>query len=95
VNAQYCSDCGFIKQEYGLKLLSHDISDIKNIGVSTFLFFRFMRRLGIFAVEMLLVYSTFAVITNYLAFQNDRNIYDNRTFISYSISLGAKQYNIS
>ena len=64
--AQYCTCCGFIKQEDNIKLCTH-LKDINNLGISTFLYFETAKNLGILLLIMGFVYSIYALVTNVMA----------------------------
>ena len=66
VEARHCKDCGFVVQEEELSTCMHSVDDVSNLGVSAFLFFSSYVNVIILLIEMVLVYSVFALVTNIL-----------------------------
>lgn len=64
-----CPCCGFIKQQDEIKLCT-SFDDIKNMGVSTYLYFSTFKNLSILLVIMLIVYAIYGIITNVIASAN-------------------------
>ena len=87
-----CPCCGFIKQQYEVKLCT-PFDDISNIGVSTYLYFKTFKNLSILLLIMFFVYAIYALITNVVA-SGKTTLTDLKTNVDYlTISLGSKQLN--
>lgn len=63
---EYCNCCGFIKQESPIKICT-GMSNINNVGISTFLYFRTLKNLSILLTLAFIVYGLYAIITNILS----------------------------
>lgn len=86
-----CSCCGFIKQASTINI-STSFEEIKNMGVSTYLYFSNYKKLAILLLIMTVVYSAFALITNFIASKNGSS--GNKSSVDYiSISLSSKETN--
>lgn len=90
--SKVCPCCGFIKQTDTINL-GTSFEDIKNMGVSTYLYFSNYKKLSILLVILTIIYSAYALITNVLASRNGSlsNIQSSVDYIS--ISLSSKETN--
>ncbi len=93
--SEFCPCCGFKRQEDTIKVCT-SFSDIKNMGLSTYLFFATFKNLSILLTILTVIYSAYALITN-IAASNILNtttggvIYSQIDYIK--ISLSSKQTN--
>lgn len=96
----FCPCCGFVKQNTTLKVCTN-LSEINNIGISTYLYFQTIKNLLWLLLIMSLGYSIYALATNARASGVYNQLFGNSSSqanvsISYvSISLGSKQMNPS
>ena len=63
---EFCPCCGFLKQQDHIKVCT-PLDGIKNMGLSTYLFFATFKNLAILLTIMVVLYSIFALLTNVLA----------------------------
>jgi hypothetical protein len=64
--AEYCNCCGFIKQDNPVKICK-SMSDINNVGISTFLYFQTLKNLSILLILAFIFYGCYAMITNIIS----------------------------
>ena len=64
--SEFCPCCGFKRQEDSIKVCT-SFSDIKNMGLSTYLFFATFKNLSILLTILTIIYSAYALATNVLA----------------------------
>jgi hypothetical protein len=87
-----CPCCGFVKQTSTIDL-STSFDEIKNMGVSTYLYFSIYKKLAILLAILTILYSAFALITNYIASRNGL-LANSKSSVDYiSISLSSKETN--
>ena len=79
-----------MKQQDNIKMCTA-LNEIKNMGLSTYLFFATFKNLSILLVIMTIVYSGFALATNVIASSNGAIDISQLDYIA--ISLSAKQKN--
>lgn len=79
-----CPCCGFVRQEDNIKVCT-SMDDIKNIGMSTQLYFLTFKYLSIL-LAILLIYAIYAIISSGVVAKGKTNIPD-----YIKISLAAKQ----
>lgn len=60
---ELCLCCGFVRQKERLRLRTH-LEEINNVGVSTYLYFRAIKNLGILVLILMLSFSVYSIITN-------------------------------
>jgi hypothetical protein len=77
-----------LKQEDNIKLCT-SLDDIKNMGVSTYLYFKAFKNIGILITILMIIYGGFALATNVIASNVDHGQDYNIDYLS--ISLGSKQ----
>lgn len=83
-----CGCCGFVKQAGTISICT-SFDGIKNMGVSTYLYFSTYKKLAILLVILTVVYSAFALGTNYIASKNSKT-----SSVDYiAISLSSKETN--
>lgn len=89
---EYCPCCGFIKQTNSISICT-SFDGIKNMGLSTYLFFSTFKNLTILLVIMIVVYSFFALYTNFLAAATANLNFSTATYteVIVAISLTYKQ----
>jgi len=61
-----CTCCGFIRQEEYIKMCV-PFDQIKNMGISTYLYFLNFLSIGILLIIMIIIFSVYSLITNILA----------------------------
>ena len=85
-----CPCCGFRKQNQTIGICT-SFDDIKNMGVSTFLYFYNYKRLAVLLALLTVIYSAYAIGTNLLATFSSLNglSYDKIDYLN--ISLSSKQ----
>ena len=87
-----CPCCGFVKQ-VGTIDVTTSFDEIKNMGVSTYLYFSTYKKMAILLLILTVIYSAYALITNYLA-SKDGTLSNKQTSVDYiSISLSSKETN--
>jgi len=90
---KFCTCCGFIVQEDAIKLCT-SFDDIKNMGVSTYLYFSTYKNLALLLVIMAVIYGAYALGTNVLASKAVSSSGISISTVDYiSISLSSKQTN--
>jgi hypothetical protein len=89
---EYCPCCGFIKQTNTIGICT-PFDEIKNMGLSTYLFFSTFKNLTILLVILILVYSGFALFTNYGAAKSGNLDFSKASYTEaiVGISLSYKQ----
>lgn len=88
---EMCACCGFVKQTDTISICT-SFDDIKNMGVSTYLYFSTYKKLAILLLILTVIYSFFALGTNYLASRSSS--ISSLTSVDYiAISLSSKETN--
>jgi hypothetical protein len=83
-----CACCGFVKQAGTISVCT-SFDDIKNMGVSTYLYFSTYKKLAILLLILTVLYSAYALGTNYIASKNSTV-----SSVDYiAISLSSKETN--
>ena len=85
-----CPCCGFTRQIDNIKICT-SLDEVKNIGISTYLYFNSFKHLGILLTLMGLLYSIYAIATNLKANNTNTTVLGVIDYIA--ISLSPKQLN--
>lgn len=85
-----CPCCGFRRQNQTIGICT-SFDEIKNMGVSTFLYFYNYKKLAVLLVFLTLIYSLYAIATNLLATFTSLNGVTYNQIDYLNISLSSKQ----
>lgn len=85
-----CPCCGFKKQNQTIAICTN-FDGIKNMGVSTFLYFYNYKKLAVLLALLTVIYSAYAIATNLLATFSSFNGVSYESIDYLNISLSSKQ----